>query len=154
VTLYRVDKRDFGVGDVVTTAGEFTSKNPEGSIIVEELFELSRPEGKPVRHECLFLFENLEVAKKHWSKMKDGKLYKVEIDDEEILHKGDMEYVDKAFIVESNSDKNDCARDYWAGIKTDNPRIEILVSSAIVTEIISNNDHERKEYLISWIRAC
>lgn len=151
--LYRADKRDFNVNDVISTAGEFVSKNPEGSMDIEKIFEAVRPNNKPLRSACLYLFEDLETAKKHWSKMTDGKLYQVDVDDKATLHRADMRLVDKAFCSNEESEKQDCARNYWSGIETENPRIEILVLNATVTGIVSKDQNERINYLRSWALA-
>jgi hypothetical protein len=148
--LYRVDKRDFYAGDIVNSANEFFSLNPEGSNKVEEIFENNRPYDKPNRIGCLYLFENEVVAKKHWSKMADAKLYEVDFLEELILHRGDMRFVDKAFAVSELADKVQCAKDYWAGVETKTPRIEILVHSAVISRVISKDQAERRKYLLNW----
>jgi hypothetical protein len=92
--FFRADKRPFKSGDPIRTAGEFMSKHPEKGKLAEVALEKSRPRKKPKRKECLMLFEDEECARDHWAKMKDGKLYRVEIDDDDILHRGDMKLVD------------------------------------------------------------
>lgn len=151
--LYRADKRDFDVGDEVTSANEFTSKNPDGSEDIERIFEEQRPPEKPKRSGPLYLFDNEVVAKKHWSKMADGKLYEVELREETILHKGDMRFVDEAFLAEDSLSKIRCATDYWEGKESDKPRMELLVSRAFVIKIISKDQTERRKYLLNWPSA-
>jgi len=148
--LYRADKRDFYVGDNITTANEFASKNPEGSSGIGNLFDSIKPTEKPSRIGCLFLFEDEIVARKHWSKMTDGKLYEVEIDENSILHRADMRLVDKAFSAIDASERELCAKEYWAGIETEYPRIEILVKEATIVSVLSKNQAERREYLLNW----
>lgn len=147
---YRADKRDFNVGDEIFSANEFVTLNPEGSKANEDLFELKRPEGKPCRIGCLYLFENEEVARKHWSRMSDGKLYEVELGNEEILHRGDMRFIDEAFILPEIAERELCVTNYWAGIETKNPRVEVLVNKARVTRVISKDQVERLQFLKSW----
>jgi len=151
--LYRADKRDFFVGDKITSANEFATKNPEGSSEIEDLFEAERPHGKSPRIGCLYLFEDEIVAKKHWSKMADGKLYEVEIDESSILHRADMRFVDKAFLSTDTSEREVCAKDYWSGVETDTPRIEILVNEATVVNVVSKDQIERRKYLLNWPAA-
>jgi len=151
--LYRADKRDFIVGEIIETAGEFTTQNPEGSEEIENLFESARPNKKPIRSTCLYLFEDLTVAKKHWSKMADGKLYEVEVDEALILHRADMRLVDKAYCTKDEAERNACASEYWSGIETSNPRIEILVENAVVVKIVSKDQNERRKYLVNWPTA-
>lgn len=148
--LYRADKRDFNIGDLIVTAGEFTTKNPEGSARIEHIFESVRPENKPTRSNCLYLFEDISVAKKHWSKMTEGKLYEVEIDENLILHRADMRLVDDAFLAEEESEAIKCASNYWEGQETTTSRIEVLVQNATVTNIVSKDQHERGNFLKSW----
>ncbi len=96
---YRADKRDFSVDDLIVTAGNFQSLNPNGSDAIEAIFERVRPANKPVRATSLFLFVDERSAKKHWSKMTGGCLYIVEADQSGCIHKGDMRLVDQAFGV-------------------------------------------------------
>jgi hypothetical protein len=148
--LYRADKRDFYVGEVIRSANDFFEKNPDGSKEIEYLFESVRPEKKPNRIGCLFLFENEVAAKKHWSKMTDGNLYEVEVDDYSVLHRADMRLVDKAFSSTNKEQIENCAKEYWNGVETEQPRVEILVKEATVTAIISKDQTERKYYLLNW----
>lgn len=151
--LYRADKRNFIVGETIKSAGEFTSRNPEGSNLIEDLLESLRPSEKPERSKCLYLFEDLTVAKKHWSKMTDGKLYEVEVDEQSILHRADMQLVDSAFVSEDSKEKAEFANDYWLGKETGMPRIEVLVDQAEVVSVISKNQDERRAYFRSWALA-
>ena len=72
--LFRADKMDFEVGDVFTTAGHCFDKFPEKTKLLEQRLEDFRPNDKPRRIDCLFLFESLDLAKRHWSIMEQGKL--------------------------------------------------------------------------------
>jgi hypothetical protein len=97
VILYRADKRDFNQGQEIQSAKQFHEQNPRGSDKVESIFEAKRPDTKPSRLDALYLFEDFVVAKKHWSKMTDGKLYEVRVEASEVRHRGDMRLVDEAF---------------------------------------------------------
>jgi hypothetical protein len=151
--LYRADKRDFNVGDEIKTAGHFTTKNPQGSENIERIFESKRPNTKPLRSECLYLFEDIDVAKKHWSKMTGGKLYKIEIDDSLILHRADMQFIDLAFSKEDEVEMDEIAINYWCGKETEKPQIEVLVLKAFVSGVISKVEDERIKYFKSWALA-
>lgn len=150
-TFFRADKRDFSVGDVLESAGEFLAKNPLGSMDNEKIFEKMRPNNLPPRAECLYVFEHLNDAKKHWSKMRGGKLYKVTVKISDILHKGDMSLVDLAFVNQSMPEVvATYVRQYWLGECTSKPVIEVLVRNALIAEVISKNDQERQAYFKSW----
>ncbi len=149
-TFYRADKRDFAVGEVVGSAGEFLTKNPEGSQDVEDVLEETRPERYPSRNQ-LYVFENIQDAKKHWSKMTGGKLYEVLVENRHILHRGDMSLVDMAFRSRDTAEiVRQFARRYWSGEVTEKPVIELLVQSARVSRVISKDEEERQAHLRSW----
>jgi hypothetical protein len=150
LTVYRVDKRDFLAGATIKSANQFQALNPNGSRRVEHIFECRRPESKPKRIGSLFLFEDLIVARKHWSKMKDGKLYEIQIEGSSIQHRGDMRLVDEALACDDQSCMESCANRYWSGIETTSPRIELLVTSASVSKLISADQAERRSYLLNW----
>ncbi len=148
--LYRADKRTFKIGEVIQSANEFATKNPPGSNAVEQLFDTMKPKGKPNRFGCLFLFDDLVHAKKHWSKMTDGKLYVVETNPDSILHRGDMQLVDQAYKSGDDGERQRCAKEYWGGTETQGSVIETLVEKATVVDVVSKDQEERKAYLNSW----
>lgn len=151
VRFYRADKRDFVVGDEIYSAGEFHLLNPVGISELEEVFEAARPKGLPERGQSLFVFESLKDARKHWSKMADGKLYEVNVAPQAVLFRADMALVDSAYRASAVlSALLEHARKYWAAEKSEVPVIEVLVSSATVSAIVSKDQKERREYLKSW----
>ncbi len=151
---FRADKRDFEVGDVITTAGEFQTLNPPDSIYVENVFESVRPTEKPQRLGNLYLFRNEIVAKKHWSKMTGGNLYTARVDDFSLHHEGDMRLVNMAYENRLDTSKvESLAKDYWSGIFTTNPMIEVIVRCAVITNIVSKDQKERVTYFKSWALA-
>jgi hypothetical protein len=144
---YRVDRREFAPEARIECAGDYFKSLTDAGKIVEQSLESNRPKGKPKRNEVLHIFESLEPAKKFWSKMKDGKLYKVRTDDKQVCHIGDMQLTEKLHdIVKKNGDHKPVAESYWEGERTESPEIELLVNYAIVTEVISNNDDERRAF--------
>ena len=142
--LFRVDKRDFNVGDVAKTAAEYFDKFPPETKLLEERFELFRPTIKPPRRECLFLFESLDAARNHWSIMTDGKLYKTDVPNDAILHRGDMRLLDViADKTKAGESTKQTYVDYWNGVMTGEPIIEIMVASAPIIDIVSKDQEER-----------
>lgn len=151
-TFFRVDKRDFYVGDAVLPAGEFWDKAPAGTREVEAVFESRRPAHLPQRMGALYVFEALEDAKKYWSKMKDGKIYEVEVELRDVLLRANMALVDSAHALLGSADQvAEKADRYWAERRDENAIVEMLVSRARVSRIISKDDNERYEYLRSWV---
>lgn len=151
-TFFRVDKRDFDIGDAVLPAGEFWDKAPSGTQEVEVVFESRRPAHLPQRVGALYVFEALKDAKKYWSKMKDGKLYEVEVKLSDVLLRADMALVDSAHALLGCAGQiAEKADMYWAEGRGENATIEVLVNCARVSRIISKDDKERYEYLRSWM---
>lgn len=138
IKLFRVDKRDFEVGDIIESAKEFLRKGPPGAIEIEKQFEKMRPDTFLPRTHCLFLFERINDAQKHWSKMSEGKLYEVTVDNISILHRADMNLVDLAYKNLKDEDKvKFYATQYWSGVLCSSSIVEVLVRSATVSSIIS-----------------
>src|SRR5690349_4437444 len=145
---YRVDRRTFKSGDTIKTAGEFRDKHPENGKRAEEVLEARRPQGKPVRFDCLMVFENEACARYHWAKMSGSKLYEVEIDVASILHRADMRRVDA--IGNGLNDAHAAERlaiQYWSGDMADRPIIEVLLPNATVSAVISESEQERRAQL-------
>jgi len=149
--FFRADKREFSVGEIVVSARDFLAKNPLGSSDIENAFEDVRPKSLPPREECLYVFECLKDAQKHWSKMTGGKLYEVTVEPGDILHRGDMSLVDSAFVSRSVPDEVAAnAQQYWSGEFGPKPVIEVLVKSARVSAVISKDEQKRKAYFKNW----
>jgi len=145
---YRVDKRDYEVGDRIMTAGEYVRLFTEEQRSIEGFLEESRPPEKPPREGSLFLFEDLGVARKHWSKMKQGKLYEVETPTS-VLHRGDMQLTEHLWkALQAGKSTQDLCAGYWRGDMTEKPEVEVLVAEAIVRAVISKDDGERHRHLM------
>ncbi|WP_231890384.1 hypothetical protein [Methylomonas methanica] len=145
---YRVDKRPFSVGDKITTAKDYYGRFTGAAKAVEDFLEESRPGSKTCRTNCLFVFCDEQCAKKHWSKMSNGKLYHVEIYEDSICHRGDMALMDRMKeLVEEGKSIEELAGAYWRSECSSAPEIEIMVESAFVIEVLSVSDAERLAYL-------
>jgi hypothetical protein len=150
--LYRADKRDFAPDTPIRTAGQFMDMHHDAGRLMEEALAAGKPDGKPERRDCLMLFEDEACARAHWLKMTDGKLYSVEIDDAEILHRGDMALTDSigALLLQKQS-PDDLVRQYWAGGLTGALKVEVLVRSGIVHCLIGTNEQRIKAFRKKYI---
>ena len=66
--LYRVDKRKFQTGDVITPYTSYEEIIDEERKEMEFWLNKLRPKGMPERSQCLFLFQNLIDALRFSSK--------------------------------------------------------------------------------------
>ena len=96
-----------------------------------------------------FLVRQCGGAEWHWAKMANGILYECEIQEHSRLHRGDMRLIDLAGSeLSSGQDPVPHAQKYWAGEGTGEPIWELLVTSATVTAVISDNQNLRRERLL------
>ena len=149
---FRADKRDFDLGDPIRTAGQFQHKHNEMGKAMEEALSKARPAGKPNRSDCLMLFEDESCAKKHWSKMSDGKLYSVFVDEEMVLHRGDMHLAESIGVGAFRGDNvSDLSRRYWEGDLTESPCVEILTREGTIAEQIGTEQQRQEEFKRRYI---
>jgi hypothetical protein len=149
MNAYRVDRRLFKVGDVVTQTGEYLTKLDCERALVEEHLERKRPESKPRREAVLFVFESRTVAERFWTKEIDGKLYEVEFPGVP-LHRGDMNLTEEVFRVRADAAlAGVVAERYWGGEESGSPQIELLVDNAVVVSVIYTNEPERRRAFAS-----
>lgn len=145
---FRADKRDFSPGDVIQSAQEYYDKFSKIARAVEDALEAHRPLQKVKRATCVFVFADEKYAREHWSKMKNGKLYAVDIDECHILHRGDMALMDEMnAALEDGKDVSELACKYWAGEVSELPKLEVLAPSVTVVETLSKSEVERENYL-------
>jgi hypothetical protein len=125
---FRADKRSFSAGQDIETAGEFVALHPDAGRRTEQVLSERRPKHKPERITCLMLFEDEEDARNFCCKMSEGKLYAVDVPDEQILHIGDMSLVDEIArqIRDGGGGFEKLADAYWRGEKHDPSCMEIL----------------------------
>jgi hypothetical protein len=69
--VYRADKQRFKVGDTIQTAGSFSSLNPDGAEL-EAIFNEVKPDEKPIRAQCFFLFENFDDCTSQPNRIRAG----------------------------------------------------------------------------------
>ncbi len=144
---FRADKREFEPGDPIRTAGQFQSMHNEAGMKMEAALSKGRPDGKPDRAECLMLFEDEDCARKHWSKMSNGKLYTVAAQEGEVLHRGDMRLAESIGDgAHRGNDVSELARRYWEGELTDSPCVEVLVLEGVIVECIGMEAERVEEF--------
>ena len=147
MNAYRVDRRLFKVGDVVSQTGEYLTRLDPERAQVEACLEARRPHTKPRRSEVLFVFESRIAAERFWTKEVDGKLYEVNIQGS-LLHRGDMSLTDEMFLVRTDAGlARDLAERYWRGDESACPQIELLVRDAAVVNVLFTTEAERRRAL-------
>lgn len=136
--LYRVDKREFNLGDEIKPQSNFEETLNEEALIVENALNKVRPSNIPERGKCLFLFHELSGALTFFDKY-GGNIYKVIPSN--IYHRGDMNKIDNILDMARFTDDESllevAANEYWkSGTHTFHPCYEYLVEKANVVECI------------------
>jgi hypothetical protein len=133
---YRVDKQDLTPGQELSPGGFYDQLDSDRKS-VEELLERFKPEEKPSRRTAIFVFAVIDDAKM-WAKERfTRKLYRVEVNEADILHRGDWKWPAK--ILKAHGDletQRVCAESYWKGEKTSDPVIELMVRKALVVDLL------------------
>ena len=81
--------------------------------------------------------------------MSSSKFYEVSFERKDILHIGDMSLTEEMYqSISDDETVRTLADKYWSGEKSQEPRIEILVSKAVVSRIVSKSEVERKKAII------
>lgn len=136
--LYRVDKREFNIHDIILPNSTFEKGLNEMQNAVENMLNQKRPKGTPKRGDCLFLFQDLICALRFFYKY-GGNIYGVNT--EQYFYKGDMNILDNIldiFRITCNETlRTHAVKRYWeSGSHTFNPCYEILTNSATVEKVV------------------
>lgn len=141
---YRIDRREFVIGDVITPSAAFINNIAVQRLEVENLLENSRPDTKPNRNEIVKLFDSFIAAKQYWVLDSNSKFYEVEIQPTDILHRGNYPLIER-LAKETNEDiRNEIANQYWNDEVVDDTVAENFVNQATVIRIICDNEKVRK----------
>jgi hypothetical protein len=142
---YRVDRRQFHATDIILPSGQYLQAlNPQGQKL-EALLETVRPNSKPPRASSLFVFEALDCAEHFWTKMTNGKLYKVRVVGA-VLHCGDMALTETLYRADLDAPgSTQLAEEYWRSGRSQHPVIELIVPTAEVLEVISDSEQDRRK---------
>lgn len=144
MSYYRIDRRDFEVGDVITPNAAFIANIGETRRQTEELLERERPVTKPNRNEIVKLFDSFAAARKYWILDPDSKFYEVEIEEEDILHRGNYPLVEQLAKETSAEIRNELATQYWNEEAADETVSENYVNQAIVIRIVCKDEKVRQ----------
>jgi hypothetical protein len=140
---YRIDRRDFAIGDVITANAAFINNVDEQRLEVENLLENLRPETKPNRNEIVKLFDSFIAAKKYWVLDPQSKFYEVDISETDILHRGNYPLVERLSKETDEGIKNRIASQYWNDEVVDDAIVENYVNEARVIRVVCKDEKIR-----------
>ncbi|MER8565972.1 hypothetical protein NKH85_21385 [Mesorhizobium sp. M0924] len=139
--VWRTDGRLFEPGDEMTSAGDhaLTSLNA-GHAPTEQAFRDGIPNGHDLRANSLYTWRDESWARWTWDHEPDKFLYKLEIDEDETRHTGDVCWYSAAGTLIGEGKSPAEAVDAYAISQPHiqdqhyKPRVEILVKRATVLE--------------------
>lgn len=140
---YRVDKRDVADGDELPAEGNYQSEFDNIGKQAEAILEgvrVSEFPSKPARADSVFVTNDLPCAEWYWRTHDKRYLYEVDVDEDAIKHRGDMNWVDaigdelkRAMTTKPDDARcRELARKYWNEEMSDRPCPEFLLDSVKV----------------------
>jgi hypothetical protein len=91
LTVYRHDTREIKDGDPMSPAGDHYGGLTGDQKLAEDAIRAGKPEGTQIRAESLYVYSDPEMAEADWKLKKSRHLYKLEIDEAAIRHRGDLQ---------------------------------------------------------------
>ncbi len=143
---YRVTKDQFQIGDEIP-AGYRLADLPIDRQEVEKLLESLRPPEAPCRTSALYVFRDLESAKKHEIRDRNSRLYLVEVT--EILFEGDWSWCGQIRDAADLRTREMLAKEYWARKISIEPTIEWIVSKAVVKEELTMAAADKQKHAMA-----
>ena len=142
IIAYRYDTAKHADDQVVRQTIDHIERLTPTQREAELLVRAGAKEGASIRSSSVYSYLNRDFAQFAWSKRKGTNLYKVEIDQADVLHTADLDAftaVETAYKKVQPTDGH--VRRYWAGA-TDGRRVEVLASEVRVIRKIKD-DSER-----------
>src|ERR1700730_17881103 len=135
--FYRSDSRDFNPGDLIPPPGDHFSSLTQAQQDVETLIRNAQPNGQSVRADNIYAFEDCDIAQRYWVQQKNPPrhLYIIKADEDDILHIGDMDLYNQLVAFNQKPAQRDAlVAQYWSRAPGNRPRMEVIVSKAIVVK--------------------
>jgi len=142
---YRVHASPLSAGDKVPPSHWFfeSVESKPGRKRIEDAFESARPDTKPSRSCCVFVFP-VEADARSWICQKRSHyLYQVSVPDGGVLHEADWMWLNKSL---GDSELAAAAKSYWDGAISGTLVREWMVSEATVVLEIVVPQSEREEW--------
>ncbi len=145
VMAYRVHATELEQGALVPSSIRFAPESDALRTAIEDAISERRPAGKPDRRGAIFVFEAQDVALEFALKHKGSRLYRVAVQQTDILHRADWTWLDEAKRFRDEPARwGEFADAYWAGKDSVAPVIEWMVREARV---------ESELAIITWAKV-
>lgn len=145
---YRVDHRPLNQDEPIGPVGDHIGTLSPGHRRVEEMIRTKLASGDTIRGESLHVFESLDAAVKYFlplAKAKGRHLYEVEVDADNIRHRGDMAlYNAAAELLDKPEEMEKLVDQYCNGGESASPMTEVMVTQAVVKRVVKTADEGKR----------
>lgn len=135
---FRADKDDLlAEGESLIQSDRYPNRCNASTKRAEEFLRRYHPLGK-ARGTSIFIFEDEGETRNYYNHQKGRNLYELEVNDADIVHRADMNWINKigdAIEARDEASAKTYADNWIKGIPTDKPRWETLTKAAKVKSI-------------------
>ncbi len=129
---FRFFDETFQPGYVVRPRGDHIGKLSRDKQRAERAIREGHPKGA-LRANAVFVFEDRHVAEALLDNASGKYLYEVEIEPEDVIHRGDLEIYDEVVeALKRGHDADPLVAQFWAGIERPSPRMELTIAKVKV----------------------
>ena len=115
-------------------AGDHYDRLMPDEKLAEDAIRAGKPDGAQIRAESLCVYPDSEMAQFDWTRRKARHLYKLEVDEADIRHRGDLQvFRDVVTTIRKKESADELVQKYWTGAELGR-HTELLVSKATVIE--------------------
>jgi hypothetical protein len=138
LTVYRHDTRDIKDGDTMPPAGDHYGGLTGDQKLTEDAIRAGKPDGTKMRAGSLYVYSDPEMAEADWKLKKGRHLYKLEIDEAAIRHRGDLQvFYEVTNAIRKKESPDELVKKYWMPVEAGR-YTELLVSDATVVELLKH----------------
>ena len=144
ITVYRADERAYRPGEIITGNREDHIATMQGGhLLAEQLVRAAHPNGADLRAHYLYVFRDCEWARKYWVLRGPRHFYEAAVHPDDVLHIGDMNIFNQIADAETDQQRDEFIRQYWASAESrDNTKIELIVRRATVLRVLHTPDDQ------------
>jgi len=141
ITAYKFLEDKIDVGTEIAATEDHRKNLDRDKRNTEDLIRKSSKRGE-LRARAVFVFENRAVADDLLDQTHGKYLYEVQVDREDVLHRGDLRIYDEIHTALKNNDPTDTLlKDFWDGVQRPDARIELAVSKVRIGPLLVDADH-------------
>jgi hypothetical protein len=138
LTVYRHDTRDIKNGNTMPPAGDHYGRLTGDQKLAEDAIRAGKPDGTEIRAGSLYVYSDQGMAEADWKLKKGRHLYKLEIDEAAIRHRGDLRVFSEVInAIRKKEPSDELVKKYWTPVEVGRYS-ELLIWDATVVELLKH----------------